>query len=179
MRDYALLHPLWRVTCITILLAGCTYRGDIDNPAVRKVSWFSYLDGTDIRTACAEGAPDSYRLVYNGRYEEQLRSYEITADGAGGAYLVARAKCWRRGVGSVRTSGCLPRSFSNSWHCWSRAGSSPAPPSACGCSPAISTGSAAPAGMARSTIMPGRSRTTASLKCVLPSSCSSTSCIAE
>jgi hypothetical protein len=44
------------------------------------------------RTACAEGAADSYRLVYNGRYEEQLRSYEITADGAGGAHLVARAK---------------------------------------------------------------------------------------
>ena len=91
MQDYAPLYRLWRVTCITFLLAGCTYRGDIDNPGVRKVSWFSYLDGTDIRTACAEGAADSYRLVYNGRYEEQLRSYEITADGAGGAYLIARA----------------------------------------------------------------------------------------
>jgi hypothetical protein len=75
-----------------LVLASCTYRGDIDNPAVRKASWFSYLDGTDIRTACVDGAPDSYRLVYNGRYEEQLRSYEITADGAGGAYLVSRAK---------------------------------------------------------------------------------------
>jgi hypothetical protein len=75
-----------------LVLAGCTYRGNIDNPAVTKASWFSYLDGTDIRTACVEGAPESYRLVYNGRYEEQLRSYEITADGAGGAYLVARAK---------------------------------------------------------------------------------------
>ena len=92
MRNYARLHGLWRVTCITVLLAGCTYRGDIDNPAVRKASWFSYLDGTDIRAACVEGAPDSYRLVYNGRYEEQLRSYEITANGDGGAYLVARAK---------------------------------------------------------------------------------------
>jgi hypothetical protein len=92
MPNYARLHRLWRVTCITVLLAGCTYRGDIDNPAVRKVSWFSYLDGTDIRAACVEGAPDSYRLVYNGRYEEQLRSYEIIADGAGGAHLTARAK---------------------------------------------------------------------------------------
>jgi hypothetical protein len=92
MRNYALLRRLWRVTCITVLLAGCTYRGDIDNPLVRKASWFSYLDGTDIRTACVEGAADSFRLVYNGRYEEQLRSYEITADGAGGAYLIARAK---------------------------------------------------------------------------------------
>lgn len=72
--------------------AGCTYRGDVDNPVVRKVAWFSYLDGADIRTACADGALDSFRLVYNGRYQEQLRSYEVTADGAGGAYLVARAK---------------------------------------------------------------------------------------
>jgi hypothetical protein len=77
---------------MAILLAGCSYRGDIDNPLVRKTSWFSYLDGTDIRAACAAGAPDRYRLVYNGRYEEQLRSYELTADGAGGAFLIARAK---------------------------------------------------------------------------------------
>ena len=187
MRNYAWLRRLWRVTCITILLAGCTYRGDIDNPAVRKVSWFSYLDGTDIRTACVEGAPDSYRLVYNGRYEEQVRSYEITADGAGGAYLTARAKGrtnafdvsfddvlapwrWKRSRGPA-VAGGVPAIRAR---CWSRAGSSPARPSACACSPAISTGSAAPAGTARSTIMPGRSRTTASLKCGLPISCSST-----
>jgi len=92
MRNYARVRRLWRATCIALLVAACTYRGDIDNPAVRKVAWFSYLDGTDIRTACGEGASDSYRLVYNGRYEEQLRSYEVTPDGAGGAYLVARAK---------------------------------------------------------------------------------------
>src|SRR5215510_8619427 len=92
MRDRARPSRLWRATCMALLLAGCTYRGDIDNPVVRKVAWFSYLDGTDIRAACAEGAPDSYRLVYNGRYEEQLRSYEVTATGAGGADLVARAK---------------------------------------------------------------------------------------
>ena len=92
MVNCAWLSPLWRVTCMGLFVVGCTYRGDIDNPAVRTVSWFSYLDGTDIRTACVKGAPDSYRLVYNGRYEEQVRSYEVVADGAGGAYLTARAK---------------------------------------------------------------------------------------
>src|ERR1700751_6126832 len=71
---------------VTAGLAACSYRGDIDNPVVRKVSWFSYLDGTDIRAACTEGAQDRYRLVYNVRYEEQLRSYEVVADGGGGAY---------------------------------------------------------------------------------------------
>lgn len=94
MRTSSRRPPLALIAMIavTLALAGCTYRGDIDNPLVRKATWFSYLDGTDIRTACVAGAPDSYRLVYNGRYEEQLRSYEITADGAGGAYLIARAK---------------------------------------------------------------------------------------
>jgi hypothetical protein len=83
-----------RVGLIGLVVAavGCTYRGDIDNPVVRKVTWFSYLDGTDIRTACMEGAPDRFRLVYNARYQEQARSYEITADGTGGAYLVVRAR---------------------------------------------------------------------------------------
>ena len=86
------LASLALVIAVTAALAGCSYHGDIDNPIVRKVSWFSYLDGTDIRSACTDGAMDRYRLVYNGRYEEQLRSYEVTADGGGGAYLVARAK---------------------------------------------------------------------------------------
>src|SRR5690606_12757457 len=40
---------------------------------------------------CVPGAPERYRLVYNGRYNEQLRSYEITADGAGGGMVVSRA----------------------------------------------------------------------------------------
>ncbi len=78
------------VLCL-LLLAACSYRGDIDSPLVRKVSWFSYLDGGDIRETCAAGAADHYRLVYNGRYDEQLRSYEVTTDGTGGAWLVARA----------------------------------------------------------------------------------------
>src|SRR5262249_48173552 len=113
----------WREICMALLLAACTYRGDIDNPIVSGLSWFSYLDGTDIRTACAGGAPDRYRLVYNGRYEEQVRSYDISADGAGGAYLVARARGtanvadiprnkllapWRlhRSVGEPSPAGC-------------------------------------------------------------------------
>lgn len=76
---------------VPALLAGCAYRGQIDTPATLKATWFSYLDGTDIRASCAPGAPDRYRLVYNGRYTEQLRSYEATGDGQGGAILVARA----------------------------------------------------------------------------------------
>jgi hypothetical protein len=80
-------------------LAGCAYHGDsvtdIDNPAVRKFAWFSFLDGNDIREACAAlgpQAPARYRLVYNGQYEKQLRVYEIEGVPSGGANLHARAK---------------------------------------------------------------------------------------
>lgn len=81
------------------VLAGCAYHGpartDIDNPAVKKVAWFSYLDGYDIRESCMAGSVDRFRLVYNGQYERQIRSYEVTGDGVGGntggAYLIARA----------------------------------------------------------------------------------------
>ena len=80
------------LVCLAVLaLSACAYRGGIDNPIVRKTQWFSYLDGDDIRTYCVENAPNSYRLVYNARYNEQLRSYELTADGAGGANLTSRA----------------------------------------------------------------------------------------
>ena len=67
---------------------GCAYHGaastDIDNPAVQKFAWFSFLDGHDIREACASlgaqgsaGVPAHYRLVYNGQYSKQIRAYEI------------------------------------------------------------------------------------------------------
>src|SRR3982750_1992701 len=76
------------------VLAGCAYYGDaatdIDNPAVQKFAWFSFLDGHDIREACAAlgpKAPARYRLIYNGQYEKQLRVYEIDAVPSGGANL--------------------------------------------------------------------------------------------
>lgn len=75
---------------LAVALGGCASSGRIGNPVERKLTWFSYLDGSDIRTSCGEGALDRYRLVYNASYEEQVRSYEVTADGAGGAWLVAR-----------------------------------------------------------------------------------------
>ncbi len=71
-------------------LAACTYQGDIDDPLTFKATWFSHLNGDDIRTACVEGSPPHYRLTYNADYDEQLRSYEVVGDGAGGANLTTR-----------------------------------------------------------------------------------------
>lgn len=84
-----LMVQLW--VALLLAVAGCSYRGNIDNPIARHLTWFSYIGGDDIRAACGPGMLDWYRLVYNARYEEQLRSYEVVADGAGGAILVARA----------------------------------------------------------------------------------------
>ncbi len=55
-------------------------------PFVQKTGWFSYLNGDDIRAACVPGARRQYRLVYNGEYDRQVRTYEILADGAGAAF---------------------------------------------------------------------------------------------
>jgi hypothetical protein len=59
--------------------AACAYQGgDIADPVVRKFHWFSFLDGgDDIRANCAPGAPDRFRVVYNGLYSQQVRIYQL------------------------------------------------------------------------------------------------------
>ena len=70
-----------------VVLAGCTYSGGIDNPLVRRFTWFSYVAGDDLRNKCAPGAPRQYRLVYNANWDEQVRAYDLrqsfTGDGSG------------------------------------------------------------------------------------------------
>lgn len=66
------------VTVAAFALAGCTYDGgDMGDPATRKFHWFSYVAGDDIKATCQPGTPDRFRLVYNGRYDQQLRMYEV------------------------------------------------------------------------------------------------------
>jgi len=90
--------PRRRLIALAVLVGlgsaagACAYHGNFDDPIQRRLQWFSFLDGGDIRADCAPGRPDRYRLVYNARFAEQVRAYEVTADGAGGAYLTARAR---------------------------------------------------------------------------------------
>jgi len=74
------------------LLPACSYQGAIDTPVTQKATWFSYLNGDDIRARCRPGASTEFRLVYNGTYNEQIRSYEIVADGSGGAVQTSRVQ---------------------------------------------------------------------------------------
>jgi hypothetical protein len=72
-------------------LGACAYHGNFDDPIQRRFQWFSFIGGDDIKAACGPGSIDRYRFVYNGRYAEQIRAYELVGDGAGGGYLTARA----------------------------------------------------------------------------------------
>jgi hypothetical protein len=75
-----------------LAVTGCAYQGGIERPGVQKTSWFSYLNGDDIRQACVPGAAPRTRLVYNGQYERQVRAYDLVGDGHGGAVYTARVQ---------------------------------------------------------------------------------------
>jgi hypothetical protein len=69
---------------------GPGYEPSIDSPLTLKLTWFRYLGGEDIRRTCLPGSADFYRFVYNGHYNEQIRSYEVSPIADGGAAVTAR-----------------------------------------------------------------------------------------
>ncbi len=76
-------------TCL-LLGAACAYRG-YDDPASRKLTWFSYLNGDDIRADCMADGPPLFRFVYNAQYWKHLRTYDIRPDPETGT-LTMRAR---------------------------------------------------------------------------------------
>jgi len=62
---------------LVIVVASCTYQGGLENPVTRKFTWFSYVNGDDIRKVCAGLGADRYRFVYNGIYQRQTRTYDV------------------------------------------------------------------------------------------------------
>lgn len=76
------------VVAVLVLVAGCAYRG-ADDPVSLRLSWFSYLNGDDLRGLCIPGAPDRYRFVYNGVNVEQLRLYELTERPGGDGHILS------------------------------------------------------------------------------------------
>jgi len=59
------------------LLGGCTGTGNSWNPISRSLGWFNFLNGTDMRRNCGPEAPEHVRFVYNARWGEQVRIYEL------------------------------------------------------------------------------------------------------
>lgn len=77
------LVPLTAAIVPVMLITGCTYQaGDEANPLTRKFTWFSFVGGDDIRAECRPGAPDRFRLIYNGIWLEQVRVYQIRGGAA-------------------------------------------------------------------------------------------------
>ena len=85
MLGFSIFHTarLWfagLLVLLAVLISGCAYQpGETvgQNPIARKFTWFSYLDGADIRAACAATSPLQVRAVYNGVYDEQIRTYDL------------------------------------------------------------------------------------------------------
>lgn len=71
---------------VAAALTACAYRGH-DNALSQRFTWFSYMNGDDIRAACVPGAIDRFRFVYNGVYIQQARTYDITPRASGDGYL--------------------------------------------------------------------------------------------
>jgi hypothetical protein len=62
---------------VVIILSACSYQGGGDQPVIRKFTWFSYIEADDIRAKCKSSSNSQYRFVYNGVYNEQVRTYDI------------------------------------------------------------------------------------------------------
>ena len=72
-------------------LTACSSAGPSSSPVPRTAEWFSYVAGEDIQAACRDGTPDRYRFVYNAVYTEQVRTYDLSIDGAGATGLLRSA----------------------------------------------------------------------------------------
>ena len=65
---------------VALLVTGCRAGNGVPgNPIGLKLQWFSFLDGDGFRNRCGPGMPDRYRLIYNARFDEQIRVYDVTA----------------------------------------------------------------------------------------------------
>jgi len=78
------------LSALVMLLSGCASVGDVGNPVARKLTWFSYLNGDDLRAGCVPGAPARFRFVHNGVYIEQVRTYDIETGPVGSDNHVLR-----------------------------------------------------------------------------------------
>ena len=84
------------IASMTALLAlgACEYTGPAEDPVTRSLSWFDYIASDNLRDACAPGASTRLRFVYNGNYDQQIRSFDVFAlPGGRGAAISA----WVRG----------------------------------------------------------------------------------
>lgn len=97
--------PMAAVFGIVAMLTGCEYSDSFSNPVSRNFSWFEYVGGRGLKEACGPGTSDRMRFVYNGNYDEQIRTYDVRElpDGRG-----AMVSAWVRGDGNLIVGIDLP-----------------------------------------------------------------------
>lgn len=71
------LLPIGLAAAWVSLLSGCASLGPAGEEDARKLTWFSYVNGEDLRAKCSSDEPDRYRLIYNSKANAQLRTYEV------------------------------------------------------------------------------------------------------
>ncbi|MCW8914904.1 MAG: hypothetical protein OQK24_03505 [Magnetovibrio sp.] len=96
------------ISTIMLGVVGCTSKGPTSNPFERKFTWLSYIQGSDFSETCSPTHPNQYRLVYNGVYTEQLRTYDLSDSG----YLDVQV------IGPANLSGLEVSSFSDLLNPW-------------------------------------------------------------
>ena len=80
-RHYGVIRAL-PLILLALSVVGCRSGGGVPgNPIGIKLQWFSFLDGDGFRDRCGPGTPDRYRLIYNARFDEQVRVYDVSAYG--------------------------------------------------------------------------------------------------
>lgn len=72
------------------LAAAPAWAAPVDNPLLRSFYWFRFVGGDDVKKACANGAPDIYRLIYNATWREQVRAYDVETRPDGSGHLTIR-----------------------------------------------------------------------------------------
>ncbi|MFD1627476.1 hypothetical protein [Azospirillum griseum] len=91
-----LAHRPLRRAALTVLvvaaLSGCSSIGPTDNPVARKLIWFSYLSGDDLRARCGVEDGDRYRVVFNADYNQHIRTYDIATDPTDGGSALVEAR---------------------------------------------------------------------------------------
>tara|TARA_R110000868_G_scaffold70902_1_gene208147 strand:- start:1458 stop:2168 length:711 start_codon:yes stop_codon:yes gene_type:complete len=98
------------MTLLTVLaVAGCEYAGPAGDPVSRNVGWFDYVGGESLKDACGPGASTRLRFVYNGIYDQQIRSYDVRElpNGRGAAM-----SAWARGKGDLTRGVRFPNLLS-------------------------------------------------------------------
>lgn len=76
------------VTTVLVLIVAACAAADMNNPLERKLGWFHYLNGTDLRDAC--DGPGRFRFVYNADYSQQVRTYDVAVAADGSARMDIR-----------------------------------------------------------------------------------------